>query len=150
MSGHTKNRLLGIPVLAGSGTWIAQTMWNIGVSAHTALLLECNAAEKSPGKEGGLHWARNARIPKEVFFTRGLDPWPIFFFNRRSTPDVPCAHRPVEILPPPLTYINTLSCGLPIPSTSCQTPLPSGSSVSLPLLFARPGISLAARLALMR
>ena len=36
-TGNTKNRLLSIPVLAGSGTWIAQTMWNIGVSAHMSI-----------------------------------------------------------------------------------------------------------------
>jgi hypothetical protein len=82
-----RDRLLGIPVLAGSGTGIAQTMWNIGVSAHIALLLECNAAEKTPGKEGGLHWplGKECMNTKEVFLSLGGSIHGSFYFSIGAT-----------------------------------------------------------------
>jgi hypothetical protein len=121
------------------------------ISAHIALLSECNAAEKSPEKEGGSYsTGQECTNTREAFSHSRARSLASFFFFFKTAQHAGMYHActaPVKTLPPPLSYINTLSCGLPISSTSCRPPLPSGSSVSLPLLFARLGISSAARLA---
>jgi hypothetical protein len=153
MGGSTKNRSLRISVLARSGTGIARRP--CGTSAFQLISsrpLELQRRREVSRKGRWVAFGEeNARTNTKEAFSHSHSAAFFFFFKRRSAMRAPPGY--CMILPSPLSYINmnlnALSRGLPISSASCRPPLPSGSSVSLPLLFARPGISSVARLVLM-